>query len=292
MDFQRYLLAKRSVDDRALNHTVYRALAEHPALQRRPLRVLEVGCGIGAMLERLLAWKLLAPLAGVSYVGVDSDGQSITAARERLPAPPNLALEWRQDDLLRPPAPDEPSFDLLIAHAVLDLLHLPTALAALHARLRPGGLAWLTLNFDGATIFEPVFDGALEAEILGAYHASMDARRTAGLPSGHSQTGRRLFSALPAAGFQILAAGPSDWVVFPQRTPAGYGYAHDEISFLRAIVQTVCNEPTVQAAIAAERLTAWRTQRLEQVTARRLTYIAHQLDFLVQTQPHDERSGT
>lgn len=57
MDYVRYLQAKRSVDDRAINpdvlHTFIRSLRDRPA-SKNELRVLEVGAGIGAMLERLL----------------------------------------------------------------------------------------------------------------------------------------------------------------------------------------------------------------------------------------------
>lgn len=297
MDFQRYLQAKRSVDDRALNRSVYAALTSHPLLQPRPLRVLEVGCGSGAMAERLLAWGTLEPNAGVHYVGIDSDAASIAAARERLAAPPGFTLEFRLDDLLRPPAPDAPPFDLLIAHAVLDLLHLPTALPLLRSRLRPGGLGWLTINFDGETIFEPEIDAALDTAIIAAYHSSMDARVTAGLPSGSSRTGRKLFAALPAAGFAILAAGPSDWVVYSQPAPGGTtggatggaGYVHDEAAFLRALVQMLADEPAVRTAVPAPQLAAWCTQRLAQIAAGSLTLIVHQLDFLVQAQPQGSR---
>ncbi|MGQ0601957.1 MAG: hypothetical protein ACT4QE_09710, partial [Anaerolineales bacterium] len=50
--FERYLTAKKTVDDRALNAHVWETLAR--ALPAGPVRVLEVGCGIGAMVERVL----------------------------------------------------------------------------------------------------------------------------------------------------------------------------------------------------------------------------------------------
>ena len=60
--FPRYLAAKKSVDDRALNRRVWETLAQSlPAASPAPLRVLEVGAGIGTMLERLLESGLLLP---------------------------------------------------------------------------------------------------------------------------------------------------------------------------------------------------------------------------------------
>ena len=42
-----------------------------------PLRVLEVGCGIGTMVERLLDWGLLVRAA---YTGIDVEAEFIRAA--------------------------------------------------------------------------------------------------------------------------------------------------------------------------------------------------------------------
>ncbi|MEZ4615529.1 MAG: hypothetical protein R2867_08450 [Caldilineaceae bacterium] len=60
-NFQRYLAAKKSVDDRALNHHVWMTL--HNRLQEKagdePLRVVEIGAGIGTMVERILERDLL-----------------------------------------------------------------------------------------------------------------------------------------------------------------------------------------------------------------------------------------
>jgi SAM-dependent methyltransferase len=69
-DFIRYLAAKKSLDDRSLNRQVWDALkqARRSWPESAPLRVLEVGCGIGTMLERLLDWGLLTRAA---YTGID-----------------------------------------------------------------------------------------------------------------------------------------------------------------------------------------------------------------------------
>ena len=78
-DFTRYLASKRTVDDRALNRHVWQTLADAVAgeLPRdRPLRVLEVGAGIGTMVDRCVEWGLFARSGfDVSYTAIDSEGR-------------------------------------------------------------------------------------------------------------------------------------------------------------------------------------------------------------------------
>jgi spermidine synthase len=66
----RYLAAKKSVDDRALNWQVWqRLVAALPlATPQQPLRILEVGAGIGSMVERLVAGDLLTH---ATYTAID-----------------------------------------------------------------------------------------------------------------------------------------------------------------------------------------------------------------------------
>ncbi len=83
IDFPRYLAAKKSVDDRALNQSVWGQLRANLQAQQldRPLRVLELGCGIGTMVERLLEWGLAEQ---VIYLGIDSQAENIRAAEKRI----------------------------------------------------------------------------------------------------------------------------------------------------------------------------------------------------------------
>ena len=61
--YARYLAAKKTVDDRALNRYIWQRL--HQEISARPnlLRIVELGAGIGTMVERLVEWGLLAPPA-------------------------------------------------------------------------------------------------------------------------------------------------------------------------------------------------------------------------------------
>jgi SAM-dependent methyltransferase len=231
------------------------------------------------MVERTLEWGLFGAGRPVQYTAIDSLPANIAAARGRLQATPAwLDLRLETADVFeygtRPDA--EGGCDLLIAHAFLDLLDIPTALPRLRQLLRPGGIFYFTINFDGATILQPELDPPFDAAIEAAYHRTMDARITDGRPSGDSRTGRHLFGRLPEAGFAIAAAGSSDWVVFP----AGGRYPADEAFFLHFIVHTMhgalCRDPQV-GGDAFER---WIEARHAQIARGELTYIAHQFDFV------------
>jgi SAM-dependent methyltransferase len=296
-DFIRYLAAKKTVDDRALNAQVWQALAAHLPPASRPLAVLEVGAGIGTMVERVLARGLFSR---AHYTAIDAAPGLIAVAQRRLPGwaqangfavtvgdAGNLRLRGREQEIeIATEAIDLFEFatrerkrqrwDVIIAHAVLDLLDIPTALSHLLPLLRPDGLLYGTLTFDGITAFLPELDVAFDARIEALYHRTMDARVTAGRPSGDSRSGRRLFGHLAAAGMEVLAAGGSDWLVFPQ---AGR-YPHDEAFFLRFIVQTVQRALAGHPELDAVRFAAWIAQRQAQVERGELVYLAHQVDVL------------
>jgi SAM-dependent methyltransferase len=266
-DFIRYLLAKRTIDDRALNRHVWQRLQTEVARRGQPLRVLEVGAGVGTMVERLANWGLLS---GGEYTAVDANPTCTNIARQRLGTRhANIDLIWQTADLFDFAAQSQPQqWVLLIAHALLDLLDLTQALPVLFNLLQPGGFFYFTLNFDGGTIFQPSLVGDTAVET--AYHQTMDGR------PGGSQTGRRLFHAVQQVGGQVLAMGSSDWVVHPV---AG-DYPADEAFFLHFILDTMENALSNHPDLDSSQLQDWLTQRRAQVQAGQLVYIAHQLDLV------------
>src|SRR5437763_13925718 len=82
--FTRYLTAKKSVDDRALNRHVWQSLsaALPQATPEQPLQILEIGAGLGAMVERLVASGMLTH---ATYIAIDLEPTLIAEARRRLP---------------------------------------------------------------------------------------------------------------------------------------------------------------------------------------------------------------
>ena len=196
---------------------------------------------------------------------VQRPGQDITVATEAIDLFRFIAREQGQR-----------TWDLLIAQALLDLVDVPRTLPALLSLLRPGGLLYCPITFDGSTIFQPEIDPEFDAAIEACYHQTMDRRLVAGKPSGDSRTGRHLFAHLQAIGAEVLAAGSSDWVVFA----GANGYLADEAYFLHFIIHTMHTALTGYPDLDAGRFTAWIAQRHAQVEQGTLVYIAHQLDVL------------
>ena len=297
--FTRYLAAKKSVDDRALNRHVWHSLAQAiaQATSDWPIQVLEIGAGIGTMVERLVEWGVLQQ---ATYTAIDADPETIIESRQRLPAwmrehgfkvrqetatqqrfwrdGHDIVVETEVIDLQRLAnrSHGRRTWDLLIAHAVLDLLAIPITLPSLLSLLRPDGLCYFTIAFDGATILQPAIDPEFDVAIETLYHLTMDQRWSADHLAGDSCTGRHLFGHLHAAGVEILDAGSSDWVIF-----AGpHGYPGDEAYFLHFIIHTIGAALEGHPALDPIRLTRWIAQRHAQIEAGSLVYIAHQLDFL------------
>jgi SAM-dependent methyltransferase len=287
-DYARYLAAKTTVDDRALNRHV---LAELRRLMPAGApRVLEVGAGLGTMVARLMDWGAVG--AG-EYILLDTDPQLLDCARRWLcdwAAARGLRGDLLPDGLqvgdLRvrlvhaelgrylEGAHGAPA-DVLIANAVLDLVDVPTVLPGLLRLLVPGGVYWFTINYDGETIFEP--GHPLDDQVMQAYHRDMDERIRYGRPAGDSRTGRRLFHHLRTVGAPALAAGSSDWVV--SAGPEGT-YPGDEAYFLRSILSTIQNAlRNRQDQVEPADLADWLAVRGRQLAAGELVYIAHQLDF-------------
>jgi SAM-dependent methyltransferase len=273
-DFPRYLAAKKTVDDRALNAHVWQTLRQN--LPAQP-RILEIGAGIGTMVERLVEQKFIS---SGKYTAIDNQPENIATARQRLtPLAAGMRLSLEAVDLFDfiRREQGQRQWDLLIAHAFLDLMDIPATLPQLFSLLKPGGLFYFSINFDGVTTLEPAIDPALDAQIEQLYHQTMDERLTDGRRSGDSRSGRHLFGQLRQAGAQILAAGGSDWVVFAQPNGA---YPADEKYFLQFIVETMHRALASHPALAATQFEAWIAERQAQIKAGTLVYIAHQLDFL------------
>jgi SAM-dependent methyltransferase len=287
--YARYLAAKTTVDDRALNREVLAELSR--LMPAGAPRVLEVGAGLGTMVARLLDWGVVG--AG-EYVLLDADRQLLDGSRRWLQdwaaargVPNDLLPDGLQVGDLRVrlvhaelgsylEAAHGELADVLIANAVLDLVDVPAVLPGLLQLLVPGGVYWFTINYDGESIFEP--GSPHDGQVMRAYHRDMDERIRYGRPAGQSRTGRALFHHLRDAGAPALAAGSSDWVVYP--APDG-NYPADEACFLRSILNTIRDAlRDRQDWVAPAVLADWLDVRARQLAAGELVYIAHQLDFV------------
>jgi SAM-dependent methyltransferase len=288
LGYGRYLAAKTTVDDRALNRQVLAELRR--LMPARAPRVLEIGAGLGTMVARLLEWGVVET---GEYVLLDADQQLLDGSRRWLrdwaaargvrsdPLPDGLQLGDLRVRLVHAELGEylETAHgelaDVLIANAVLDLVDIPTVLPGLLRLLLPGGVYWFTINYDGESIFEP--GSPHDDQVMRAYHRDMDERIRYGRPAGESRTGRRMFHHLRDAGAPALAAGSSDWIVHP--APDGT-YPADEAYFLRSILQTIRDAlRNRQDWVEPADLTDWLAVRCRQLAAGELVYVAHQLDF-------------
>jgi hypothetical protein len=292
--FAHYLLSKQTVDDRALNKDVLNALRSN--LSPQPVTIIEVGGGIGTMLKRLIQWDILC---NGNYILVDAMETNIAYAREWIPQwameaglsverhrpskgigqnhlrvcdqARDVRISFECADVFDFIQRNEKPADLLIAHAFLDLIPMPESLEKLF--LLTKGLAWLTLNFDGMTTFEPIVDDSLDAKIEQLYHRTMDVRPT----GGGSRTGRKLFEQIRSLNAEIIATGASDWVV---HTTKGK-YPAEEQYFLRFILNFFESSLKSHVELDAAEFEGWLAKRHAQIEHGELVYIAHQIDFLV-----------
>ncbi len=286
--FPYYLLSKQSVDDRALNKDVLKMLKA--SLPQQPIRIIEVGAGIGTMVRRLVRWDMIRQC---EYVMVDEMMENVEFASEWIPQwaeeaglfversggsqvrvfdkAHDVHIRFEQADVFDFIHRNKEPADLLIAHAFLDLLPMPESLPKLMSLTK--SLAWLTINFDGVTSFEPIIDSELDSKIERLYHESMDKRAT----GGDSKSGRHLFEHLRNAGVEILEAGSSDWVVFAKNGK----YLEEEAYFLNFILHFFEETLEGHAELSVDGLSNWLNERRVQVERGEMVYIAHQVDVLV-----------
>ena len=271
-----YLEAKRSIDDRSVNRRVWDAMVN--IVRRggpRSLRIAEVGAGTGTMLDRMREWGFFAAAreAGrsVTYHAWEVSTDSAQRLAERLAASQeidswNVFTHTVLDD-----AYGEAPYDVVVAHAVLDLFPPSDAVGMLTRLLGKEGVVYASIIFDGATFIEPVTDARTDEEVLRLYHRSMGG----GFAREH-------LTALRDQGFSFVEAGGSDWVIPPRGAEARSDERVLLTTFLDMIEESVASllERGVDTSLDRESLQWWIARRREQAQRGELLFIAHQLDLL------------
>lgn len=289
--FADFLQAKFALDERSLNREVRTAFLD--ALHSLPqIHCLDVGAGTCATLRRLLNSTLTTPL---SLTALDRDPGLLDIARQEaagwlhaLGLEPRMkgdAIQTQGERFtairfatgeLNDYRPDR-LYNVITAHAFLDIAPLPEALQRFAAWLQPGGYLYASINYDGDTALLPVYDdAALEAGLLGHYNQTMEQRRVNGQATGGAYCGRRLHGLLPEYGFDILAYGSSDWNITPFRGE----YRDGDAVCLKALLEMIRREGQSSGLFHPHQLDRWHQDRLRLLQLRRLGLIIHQLDLL------------
>lgn len=287
--YPRYLTAKASVDDRALNASVWNTFLDALDDRGSSVSLLEVGGGTGATLRRCLQAFPERALHRVHYTLVDEHADNLrTAQADTLewaeeagfhaisdsdgtlaldgPHGTEIVVQFCQDDLFEFKRKEEGRFDAVIAQAVADRYDPSSFVAALNVNLHPEGLWYLPIHFDGMTAFEPTIDKALDRQILDCYHQSMPT----------PQSGRALLTELRDHNAELLRVGASDWIVHAR----GDEYPKEEAYFLRCILYFVRKELKNNIPeISKNTISTWFQKRLHQIQNGDLVYLAHQLDL-------------
>jgi SAM-dependent methyltransferase len=283
-----YLSAKKYIDDVSLNQDVWLAVSEWTKNRQhnmQPLRILEIGAGIGTMIERLLETGLLRECV---YSAIelepafrdlaferlaswsDSNNYSlkeITSEKRILTRNENrIEIEWLTGDILKmQDSLINNSYDLLLGHAIVDLLPVPVCMPGLLACLTPGGAYYFSLNFAGQTIFLPAHPS--DQIIADSYHQDMD-KRFPGLDWRPSQTGLSLGAWLNAEGHTLIVDGPSDWYL-----PVEFLKKDINLLFIANILDTIAN-----ALKGLPELNEWLETRRRQLDAGDLKLIVTNRD--------------
>ena len=287
---QRFLEAKRSVDDRAHNHQVWEslktALIGVGGLQ--PLEVLEINGGVGGMFHRILADGVLSRAA---YTLIDPEPDNIAHALAHLPEqleglgqetagrPGGLfvfspvvavdaVLEAVDLEVFIEREAGNRQWDLIIVNTAFDLIHTDFALAELCSLAYPGALIYFATNPEGWMAFEPQLDPLVDDFISTCYYQRAQ----------NNWMGRGLFKKLDDAGLSLLDVGGMDWIVFPKRGE----YPSDEGYFLHYMLDKVGKDLLGCSELDQSRLAAWLAARHAQVERGELVFVSHQLDFLAQ----------
>jgi len=230
-DYVKYLDVKKNIDDRSLNITVWDRFTNWILSQNQldsSLKVLEIGAGIGTMIERLLDASLLKYC---HYIALEPESSFKNAAKLRLMTwagaqgasfeikpegswqlhgmELDVTIEWvkAEADKIDQLFANE-NFDLILSHAVIDLLPVPEIMPKILNKLKQDSCFYFSVNFSGETKFLPSDES--DADIANNYHKDMDARFP-GLDWQPSRTGEALPIWLENYGCKKVIRGKSDW---------------------------------------------------------------------------------
>jgi hypothetical protein len=305
----RYLTAKQTVDERALNRRVeerfYAELARQ-AEGEEALTIVDLGAGLGPTARRVIRAvedERVAPsVRSIVYHLVDQSPQLMAEARANVQdwmSERDYEVDERTGELICSRGERAVVFcfhatgaapflrteltekaNAVIAQSFLDLVNVAQTLKHIRQNTTPGALLYFPLTFDGTTRFLPTPSPTVSERIVNYYHESMQ-RETPHGPTSGAETGRALLETLPGIG-SFLEVGSSDWLVYPQ---ANGTYKGAEAYFLHHILHFVEEELEADDRLPSDDLSDWIAHCRNAVEEGRLIYQASQLDVLARVHP-------
>lgn len=282
-DYPTYLSAKKIIDDQSLNQQVWSTMRhwiKNRCASENKIKILEVGAGIGTMIERFLDEELVKDciytaieqepefkdnafnyLINLHKYAIKEDDESWSIETRNN----KTTLKWITGDANHiNEILNEYDYDLVISHAVIDLMPVPIFLPQLFKHLKAGSAYYFSLNFSGKTEFLPVLKN--DEHIYREYHNDMDQRF-----NHHnwraSQTGAELGSWLINQGYQVEATGPSDWQL------------SGDIDNTRALFVLNILQTMEKALKDLPELDAWLTVRYQQLNSGELSLKISNTDY-------------
>lgn len=311
IDYIRYLEAKRSVDDRALNKEVlndFKRLLRNVA-NEYTVRILEIGAGTGAMLRRFLATEFFQHQRRVEYTMVDHKADVLIYARHMLTGEklsesmqkstgdttdlhlastddmqiPSVAVQdmdvhFRTDDALAYLRGNEKKFDAVVAAAFLDHVGLDETIPLIRNSLLPESpirAFYFPINFSGVTRFKPDVNQA----IIDAFHSSMGRMNAGGIVIQNADTGLHIERTVKYHEALDVTFGSSNWFVDCNANAEGGG--GDEAYFVRGIIAFISGtrkEHIVQSGVKVDCFNAEVDKLFRILERKHLKYLAGNID--------------
>ncbi len=310
-DYVRYLEAKQTVDDRALDKECMEQF--RCTLRRVPkgstIRIIELGAGTGTMLRRFVS--RFDDFFGnpIEYTMVDIKGDALTVARRLLLDPTKKLITIQGNDAsisahhsaLHGDIPDlqlpglhvrfvcanaydflddnVDKLDAVVAASFLDLVSLDGIMYRIKKALNPASQArsfYFPLTFNGVTEFSTARN---DSPILKAFHSSMGDGYAGGKNMRRAFTGSFVEAAVKQFDGKVVMTKDSIWNVTPERNM----YEHDEAYFLRCILQFVGSTSEKELSrhgVSSDDMEKFMSSSMSSLDEKTLSYKAHNVDIV------------